>query len=78
MTPIGYIHVACSEGYFGFTDLVPRVAKLCPELGEADLAELQRLLDSALPADRLAKTRPPEGEVPDEPSLDRTADVKLR
>jgi hypothetical protein len=72
MTPIGYIHVACSEGYFGYRDVVPRIAKLSPKLTDADLAEIQGIIDATPAVDRLAKTRAedesPEaivGDVPD-------------
>lgn len=60
MTPIGCIHAACSEGYFGVREVVPRIAKLSPGLTEADLHEIQRLIDEAPPVDRLAKTQPEE------------------
>jgi hypothetical protein len=78
MTPIGYIHVGCSEGYFGFRDVVPRIARLCPGLSEADHAEMQKLLDAAPPADRLAKTRPAEEAAPDAAPVGDTADAKAR
>jgi hypothetical protein len=76
MTPIGYIHVGCAEGYFGFRDILPRLVRLCPELTESDVAEIRKVLDAAPPVDRLAKTRPAEGAVSD--ALDDTADAKAR
>jgi hypothetical protein len=66
MNPIGTIHAACAEGYFGVRDVVPRLAKLSPDLTEADLLEIRRLIDAAPPVDRLAKTRPEE-EAPEAP-----------
>jgi hypothetical protein len=76
MTPIGYIHVACSEGYFGVREIVPRIAKLSPNLTEADLNEIQRTIDAAPPVDRLAKTRP-EDE-PLDAAVDEVPDAKAR
>lgn len=76
MNPIGTIHVSCAEGYFGVRDIVPRLAKLSPDLTEADLQEIQRLIDTAPPADRLAKTRPEE-ETP-EPAVDGASGAKAR
>lgn len=76
MTPIGYIHVACSDGYFGYRDVLPRIAKLSPKLTQEDLSEIQRIIDAAPPVDRLAKTRP-EGEPPDA-AVDEVPDAKAR
>jgi hypothetical protein len=75
MSPIGFIHLTCSEGYFGVRELVDRIEKLSPELSEADLAEIQRLIDSAPPAARLAKTRPAEDDAA-ETSTDDGVDAK--
>lgn len=77
MTPIGYIHVGCAEGYFGYREVVPRIARLSPELTAADLDAIGTLIDSAPPIDRLRKTRPAEDEQ-DERSLDEAVDAKLR
>ncbi len=58
MNPIGYIHVACSEPYFGTRDVLERLARLTPDLTPGDRGELEELLGSKGPRDRLAKTRP--------------------
>jgi hypothetical protein len=64
MSPIGTIHLACAEGYFGTKDILDRVERLTPELAREDLDEVARLLREAPPATetelRLAKTRAPE------------------
>jgi hypothetical protein len=73
MTPIGTIHVGCAEGYFGVRDVLPRIAKLSPDLTETDLLEIQRIIDTAPPVDRLAKTQP--DEQPPE-AADGTTDAK--
>jgi len=77
MTPIGCIHVGCAEGYFGYRDVVPRIARLTPELSAEDLVAIQKLIDEAPPVDRLAKTRPAD-EAQEEAPLGETADAKLR
>jgi hypothetical protein len=62
MSPIGYIHVACAEAYFGTRDILDRVQRLTFHLPEEDLKEIERTLrDAPLAAEaqiRLAKTRP--------------------
>jgi hypothetical protein len=64
MSPIGYIHVACAEAYFGTRDILNRVQRLTFDLPEEDLKEIERTLRDAPPAAeaaiRLAKTRPPD------------------
>jgi hypothetical protein len=67
MSPIGYIHVACAEAYFGTRDILGRVRRLTPELSDEDTREIEAILRDAPPAAeaevRLAKTRPaPESE----------------
>jgi hypothetical protein len=62
MSPIGNIHVACAEAYFGTRDILDRLQRLTFELSEAELKEIESTLRDAPPAAeaelRLAKTRP--------------------
>jgi hypothetical protein len=44
MSPIGFLHLACAEAYFGTRDIMDRVRRLSPELGDDDAAEIERLL----------------------------------
>lgn len=67
MSPIGYIHVACAEPYFGTRDIMGRVRRLTPDLSDEDTREIETTLRDAPAAAeaevRLAKTRPaPEPE----------------
>ncbi len=69
MTPIGTIHVACAEPYFGTRDVLERIALLAPELDASDTAEIARLLASPPPAlAPLAKAGP--GEAPADEASD--------
>jgi hypothetical protein len=77
MSPIGYIHVACAEAYFGTRDIFDRVCRLTPDLSEEEAREIETTLRDASPAAeaelRLAKTRPPaESETLDAASGDRS------
>jgi len=40
----GFVHVACSEAYFGTTELLRRLTRTSPKLSETDLAELAQTL----------------------------------
>jgi hypothetical protein len=55
----GSIHVACAPSYFGTAEILPRIVRLTPELGDGDRAEIARLLAAPPPAEAepaLAKT----------------------
>lgn len=39
--PSGFIHAACAREYFGTTDLLERIRHFNPELGDAELGELE-------------------------------------
>lgn len=39
--PAGSIHARCAAAYFETADVLPRVRRFSPDLGDADLAELQ-------------------------------------
>ena len=39
--PSGYIHVPCSQAYFGTADILPRLRHFQPELTDADGDELE-------------------------------------
>lgn len=39
-TAAGFIHASCARAYFDTVDVVPRVRRFAPALGEADLAEI--------------------------------------
>lgn len=77
--PIGSIHIGCSEAYFGTRELLDRIQRLTPGLGEDDVRSLVEGLatqrpapppsdDAGAPKDveapGLAKTRPDETETP--------------
>ncbi|HEX7668224.1 MAG TPA: hypothetical protein VF395_01505, partial [Polyangiaceae bacterium] len=77
MSPIGYIHVACAEAYFGTRDILDRVRRLTPDLSDDDAREIEATLRDAPPVAetelRLAKTRPaPESEERASASGDRS------
>lgn len=55
-SPIGSIHVACAKAYFETRDIVDRMQKLTPSLGDDDLVELERLLALEKPG----APKPPE------------------
>jgi hypothetical protein len=44
MSPVGSLHVGCALAYFGTRDIVDRLRHLSPELGDDDVAEIERLL----------------------------------
>lgn len=54
-SPIGTIHAACAEAYFGTADVLGRAQRLTPELEQSDVAELSRALAEQRPG--LAKTQ---------------------
>lgn len=58
--PIGFIHVTCAEAYFGTADVLGRARRLTPDLGEADVTDLQKALSEQRPG--LAKTQASEAE----------------
>ena len=67
-TPIGFIHTACAQNYFDFSDIVDRIQRLSPGLSEADLTAIDRELKNPrppLPPSDEAE-REPDGE-PKEP-----------
>ena len=59
-TPIGTIHVSCSEAYFGTADVLARARRLTPDLTDADAAELEKALLVQRPG--LAKTQGSDSE----------------
>jgi bifunctional polynucleotide phosphatase/kinase len=57
-SPIGTIHVACAEPYFGTRDIMDRIIALAPDLDTEDRGEIERDLASEPPArPPLAKTQ---------------------
>ena len=40
-SPAGSLHVPCAGAYFETTDVIPRIKRFSPGLGEADLQEIQ-------------------------------------
>jgi len=48
--PSGYVHVHCARAYFETTDVLPRVKRFAPGLGDEDVVELQRELETSPPA----------------------------
>ena len=64
-SPIGSIHVECSQAYFDTTDILDRMRKLSPSLTDADAEELARLLAVAKPAaPKDADAEKPPGDGP--------------
>jgi hypothetical protein len=75
-SPIGFIHVECTNAYFGTTDVLDRVEKLSPDLDATALAEVAERLrhqreappeagpvaDAAPAGPDLAKTQPADSE----------------
>jgi ribosomal protein L37AE/L43A len=45
-SPAGYVHLPCAAAYFETTALVPRLRRFSPGLTDADLAEVEALLQS--------------------------------
>jgi hypothetical protein len=45
--PSGYIHTRCAKDYFGTTDFMDRVRHFNPDLGPAELDEIERALAPA-------------------------------
>jgi hypothetical protein len=41
MSPSGYIHLGCSEAYFGTAALLERLVRLTPELSETEISEVE-------------------------------------
>jgi hypothetical protein len=68
MSPIGTIHLACAEAYFGTKDLMGRLGRLAPDLPPEELAQVEKQLRDAPPATgeqvRVAKTKPSEESAP--------------
>jgi hypothetical protein len=54
--PSGYVHVRCARAYFETTDVLPRVKRFAPDLGDEELGEIRRELEAS---------PPPKGELPD-------------
>jgi hypothetical protein len=54
--PSGYVHVRCAQAYFETTDVLSRVKRFAPGLGDEDMEEIQRELEAS---------PPPKGELPD-------------
>jgi hypothetical protein len=40
-SPAGFVHLACAQAYFESTDLLPRIKRFAPGLGEGDLKEIE-------------------------------------
>jgi hypothetical protein len=40
----GFVHASCAQAYFETTDVLPRLKRFSPGLSEADLAEIQALI----------------------------------
>lgn len=62
MTPIGFVHVECSSGYFGTRDtVIERLRRWTPELSPEDLASIEAELakESRPAAPGVAKAEPP-------------------
>jgi hypothetical protein len=50
-SPAGFLHVPCASGYFGTSDVLPRLRRFAPGLTQAELAEIQaELLKPSPPA----------------------------
>ncbi|HXY38174.1 MAG TPA: hypothetical protein VEQ10_00805 [Vicinamibacteria bacterium] len=45
--PAGYVHPGCAAAYFGTADVLARVRRFAPDLGEEDVAALQAELQPA-------------------------------
>jgi hypothetical protein len=45
--PSGYIHVQCAQAYFETTEVLARIKRFSPGLGDADVAELSAMLPAA-------------------------------
>ena len=45
--PAGYVHVRCAAPYFGTADVLARVRRFAPGLGDEDVAQLQGELSAA-------------------------------
>ena len=58
MQPIGFIHAACAEAYFGTSEVGERTARLCSELSGEALAEIARLAGSAPNGPKKARATP--------------------
>jgi hypothetical protein len=54
--PSGYVHVRCAQAYFETTDVLPRVKRFAPGLGDEDMGEIRRELEAS---------PPPNGGLPD-------------
>jgi hypothetical protein len=50
--PSGYVHARCARTYFETTDVLPRVKRFAPDLGNEDLEEIRRELELSTPAAR--------------------------
>jgi hypothetical protein len=48
-TPAGSLHVACAGGYCGTSDLMPRIKRFAPGLGETELVEIETELQKPSP-----------------------------
>ena len=40
-SPAGFLHVPCASGYFGTSDVLPRLKRFAPGLTDAELGSLQ-------------------------------------
>jgi hypothetical protein len=47
--PAGYVHVRCSLAYFETTDILPRLQRFAPDLGDEQLKEIQQELGPSAP-----------------------------
>lgn len=49
-SPAGFVHTTCARAYFETADLLARVRRFSPDLGEADLAQIQAEIEGAPPS----------------------------
>jgi hypothetical protein len=48
-SPAGFVHAPCTGGYFGTTEVVPRLTRFSPDLTGAELEEIQAELQKPSP-----------------------------
>ncbi|HET8646932.1 MAG TPA: hypothetical protein VFO85_15665 [Vicinamibacteria bacterium] len=48
----GFLHPGCAREYFDTTDVMPRIRRFSPDLGEAEVAEIAAELEGAGPVTR--------------------------
>jgi hypothetical protein len=73
MSPSGYIHVVCSEAYFGTAEILERIVRLTPELEPSEIEQIQRLLREQRPATEPEPQSAPElAKAQSTPGLSKT------